>query len=277
MTKIKGKTTAEKRKKPSASATTISPTPSIVKMELQGSDFNPRNLESVQGSESNDFKYKSESEPRLEDQMASVQENAAYVGEHWQERIKKEGKVYYTCPICTGASKIKAFGKDGKKTIADHIKKEHPMRVKELKMKKAQKSTYTPEEKIESPKRTLADAIHPKYRDQIEAQLAMQKQLQPISEQARNLSVHGNALLKLVTMTESQAVGQLRSLNDKDLIAIVQLASNRGKRLLSRAARKLADQKGLNTGLQGKDPSEKHIIMQEALRKLGSKVVVSHR
>jgi hypothetical protein len=238
--------------------------------------FDPRKLETVSGASTKEFKFNSDSEPKFDEYMENVQEQADYIGEKWQQRIKKEGKLYYTCPICTGA-KEKHFGKGGKKIVTDHIKKEHPMRVKELKMKKAPKKLSEPKEGIESPKRTLADAIHPRFRRQIEAQLAMQETLRPLREKAHQISTHGNVLTKLATMTESLAIQQVKGLHDKDLIGLVSLASNRGKRLLSRAARKECAQRGIDPNNTNREPSEKQMMVQEALRKSGSKVVIAHR
>lgn len=234
--------------------------------------FNPRSVPTVSGANRGEVAEQSASEPNVILTSRKAQENADLVGELWLKRIQKEGLPYFECPICTGQKEhFKTL-----KRAESHIKKEHPMRVKELKMRKQPKEFYTPQKKVESPKRTLADAIHPKYRAMVEAQLQQQKMLKPISDQARSLSVNGSTVMKLVAMTESQALQRVNSLNDSDLMAVAQLARNRGKRLLARAASKLCNDRGIDSSAKTREPSKKAMLIQEALRQAGSRANIQH-
>jgi hypothetical protein len=240
--------------------------PLIIGSGGDGHDIDARQLENVPGASRKDVTYKSESEAGLEATAEATAENAELVGEAWKARVAKEGVVYYACPICKGAEQaFKGKPAVAKKACEAHIKKEHSMRVKELKLTKAPKELYQPKKKVESPKRTMADAVHPKYRAQVEASMRMREALKPLSDHANRISTgNSNSIMKLVSMTESIAVTKLGTLSDKDLVQVAQIAQNRGKRLLAKAARRKCEEKGLNMYAPAQQ-SERQQKIQEAL------------
>ena len=183
-----------------------------------------------------------ETEEGLREGLDVTVENAEMIRKRCREKDAKEGVPYWVCPICQGNGR-EQFSTKGK--CVKHITASHKSQVAVMKHEKAPAYMYTPIPRIRSPKRTLADLTTEKQAKMQRAAAETQAKFKPILARAQ---VGGTAQLTaqmVISQPESIAALRARKLDDDELQKLSRMAWTRGKRLLSRAVRRLCHERNI--------------------------------
>jgi len=176
----------------------------------------------------------SESEPALEQHVATVSSHAAELEKHWRERVAREGKKVWINPL---APKDQQVHHPTKASAQKEIDTQYQMQVEQAKLTKMPKGKYTPQPILLEPKRTLEDFMGPKAAAMTRAAKEIAANVQNLGSLARQLSGRALTASQLSVMVEATAVARVGELSDEELKNCVHRANFGGKLKLAKAAK----------------------------------------
>lgn len=191
---------------------------------------------------SKDVTERSETEPALVQGAVTAAEYADKLSRNWAEREKREGKKVWYCPLEEAAGR-QEFPTKAK--CQAYMAKHFKARIEQAKLERKPKEAYTPQSRVVSPKRTLADFVLPEHADKVMAAQRAAMDVQGLGQVARSLAepeITGNVLCN---MMESLAVQKVGHLSDKELPKATRTAYFRSKRKLYQACVKECKKRGV--------------------------------
>ena len=189
----------------------------------------------------------SDTEPALEQHVATVVGHAEMLAKNYQERVAREGEHVWINPL---APKDKQIHHKSKKACQTEIDTKYKMQAQQAKLTKQPKEKYTPQEIIIEPKRTLEDFMGPKAASMMRAAKEIAGSVQNLGSLAHQLSGRELTAGQLMAMQEVTAIARLGDLSDAQLKDCLHKATFGGKTKLAKAARRACATRGIPVLIQ---------------------------
>lgn len=200
--------------------------------------------ERIPGTDGSEVRSWSEGETLIIDGTEATLDAAKGRRLAWAEKVKKEGKVNWICPLCERHAALKSPFKT-RKGCEGHIARSHGAEIDLLQIEKADPSRWSPERHVQSPKRTAADMMDPR-------QAALYERSKQVSEKSaarlREAQKDSSKTLKadtLINTTTGDARSKISRLDDNELKKLSLMAYSRGRRDLLKACRKACAQRNI--------------------------------
>lgn len=204
--------------------------------------------------ESMGIKYRGDSndpiEPKLNATLNAVEEHAAVVRKQWDERVAKEGKVFWRSPF-DAPSTSNRF--DTKELCQAYMDANHAAQIEAARLTGKPAAACEPVREVKSPKRTVADFYPPGSLGARTAhtQLAAQQAAKTTAQGAAALKSNGRAEsrdVKSIHGPTYEALAQLSSSDIPSLKKLLRDAAIAGRNNVVRAVRKELISRGEKPG-----------------------------
>lgn len=211
---------------------------------LEGANLqNYSNMSPIVGKHQEGVVERSMTDAVVERSLKRTSAVADDVASRWQERMARDSKTMFKCPI--SGCKHEPFAT--KRLANAHIREFHPRTIEMFKLQKADPASYTPKEIVVNPKRTIEDLVPENLAKHMRLAAETHAGLQHIQNRGRQLAKTGVAqnASSLLMMPESSAEARLPGLSDDQLIEANRLFFARGKTNLVRETRRIGRERGV--------------------------------